>query len=166
MKSNEYLKTERIRLICGFLNNGGGKLYEMEAWVNDRLEEEGQGSIGTRTLQTCIENLRKGNFLHSHSEQPIEIRSNMFKVTVVNKHYKWGIDSEIPMFGDFDESERYTLPFLAGILKRYEAIPAVQKIIDKLPKIFNISEAEMKSKSAVFHTGPEFYDEKIGRAHV
>jgi predicted DNA-binding transcriptional regulator YafY len=160
MKSNDYLKTRRIRLICDFLNNGGGKLYEMEAWVNDRLEDEGLKPIGKRTLQTCIESLRKGDFEHSLSEEPIKKRSKMFKVVVVgNKHYKWGKDSEVPLFGDFDESERFTLPFLAGILKRYEAIPAVQKIIDKLPKIFNISEAEMKSKSAIFHTGPEFYDE-------
>lgn len=159
MKSNDYLKTRRIRLICDFLNNGGGKLYEMEAWVNDRLEDEGLKPIGKRTLQTCIESLRKGDFEHSLNKGTSKNKAGLFKILVINKSYQWATDSKKPEFGDLDENERFTLPFLAGILRRYESIPAVQKILYQLPEIFNITEKEMESSSAIFHSGPDLFDE-------
>jgi len=159
MKSNDYLKTRRIRLICDFLNNGGGKLYEMESWLNERLEEEDSKPIGRRTLQTCIESLRKGDFDHSLNKGTSKNKAGLFKILVINKSYQWAAGSKKPEFGDLDDNERFTLPFLAGILRRYESIPAVQKILYQLPEIFNITENEMESSSAIFHSGPDLYDE-------
>ena len=160
MNMNNHLKTKRIRLICDFLNNGGGKLDEMEAWVNERLEEESLKAIGRRTLQSCINSLRNGDFDHSMQQSTTKSKDKLFKIQVVNnKNYQWAADSLKPEFGDLDDSERFTLPFLAGILRRYESIPAVQKILYQLPEIFNITEKEMESSSAIFHSGPDLYDE-------
>ncbi len=160
MTTNDHLNTKRIRLICDFLSNGGGKLDDMETWVNDQLEEQGLKPIGKRTLQSCIKSLRNGDFDHSLKQSTPKAKSNLFKIQVVNnKNYQWAPDSLKPEFGDLDDSERFTLPFLAGILRRYESIPAVQKILYQLPEIFNITEKEMESSSAIFHSGPDLFDE-------
>jgi hypothetical protein len=151
--------TQRIRQICAFLSAGGGTLEEMHDWVNSRLEDIGQASIGLRTLQGCIEKLRLGDFDHNRHNEPFKVRSKLFKILYKHKIYRWAPDSEMPAFGDLDEDERYTLPFLAGILKRFESIPSVQKILDQLPEIFNIPESEMESRSAIFQSGPVLYDE-------
>jgi hypothetical protein len=131
----------------------------MESWVNERLEEEDLKPIGRRTLQTCIESLRKGDFDHSLNKGTSKNKADLFKILVINKSYQWATDSKKPEFGDLDDNERFTLPFLAGILRRYESIPAVQKILYQLPEIFNITEKEMESSSAIFHSGPDLYDE-------
>jgi len=154
------IKTKRIRFICQFLTAGGGTLKEMHKWVNQKLVEVEERPVRLRTIQYCIEDLRKGRFEHSDKEKSKRASADLFKVKVVEGNkYKWEESSELPKFGDLEENERFTLPFLAGILKQYESIPAVQKILIQLPQIFNISEAEMASKKAVFHTGPEFYDD-------
>lgn len=159
MNKNTHLKTKRIRLICDFLTSGGGNLEDMDAWVNERLEDQGLPTIGKRTLRYCIESLRNGDFEHSQNQKNSKNKNNLFKIQVINnKIYQWAIDSLKPEFGDLDDNERFTLPFLAGILRRYESIPAVQKILYQLPEIFNISEKEMESSSAIFHSGPDLYD--------
>jgi hypothetical protein len=152
------IHTQRIRQICAFLSSGGGTLEQMHDRVNEGLEDRGLSPIGLRTLQSCIESLRLGDFDHSKKDLPLRSRSKLFKIVFKHKVYKWGLDTEFPEFGDLDEDERFTLPFLAGILKRFESIPAVQKILYQLPEIFNISEAEMESQSAIFQTGPVLYD--------
>lgn len=157
-RNQQYLQTQRIRQICAFLSAGGGSLEEMHGFVNDGLEEKGLEPIGLRTLQSCIERLRQGDFDHSKQDMAPRQRSKLFKVVFKHKVYKWATDTEQPEFGDLDEDERFTLPFLAGILKRFESIPAVQKILYQLPEIFNISEREMESRSAIFQTGPVLYD--------
>jgi len=157
-RNQQYLQTQRIRQICAFLSAGGGSLEEMHGFVNEGLEEKGLEPIGLRTLQSCIERLRLGDFDHSKQDLVPRQRSKLFKVIFKHKVYKWSTDTEQPEFGDLDEDERFTLPFLAGILKRFESIPAVQKILYQLPEIFNISEQEMESRSAIFQTGPVLYD--------
>ncbi|MEY4586665.1 MAG: hypothetical protein RIT05_1083 [Bacteroidota bacterium] len=155
------LRTFRIKHLCKFLSQGGGSRDAMMEYINDRLLEQGMEPIKMREVQYCLEALRKGDFLHSRRNDPPAIRSGLFKVSVIEKkYYKWAADTQVPEFGDLEKNERFTLPFLAGILKRYEAIPAVQKILNQLPEIFNITETEMQSRSAIFHTGPEFYDDK------
>ena len=62
---NKQEKNTRIRLICEFLNKGGGKINEMETSVNQQLTDHGQKEIGRRTLVTCLTCLRKGDFDHS-----------------------------------------------------------------------------------------------------
>lgn len=152
------IHTQRIRQICAFLTAGGGTLEQMHDRVNEGLEDRGLSPIGLRTLQSGIESLRLGDFDHSKKDLPLRTRSKLFKIVFKHKVYKWAADTEFPEFGDLDEDERFTLPFLAGILKRFESIPAVQKILYQLPEIFNISEAEMESQSAIFQTGPVLHD--------
>jgi len=158
IKNQKHIDTQRIRQVCAFLSSGGGTLQEMHAQVNEGLEERGLDPIGLRTLQACIERLRQGDFDHSKQDLPAKARGKLFKVVFKHKVYNWAPDTELPEFGDLDEEERFTLPFLAGILRRFDSIPAVQKILYQLPEIFNISEAEMESRSAIFQTGPVMYD--------
>lgn len=152
------IHTQRIRLICAFLTAGGGTLQEMHERVNEGLRQRGLEEIGLRTLQSCIERLRSGEFDHSKQALPLRNRKKLFKVVFKHKVYNWADDTEFPEFGDLDEDERFTLPFLAGILKRFESIPSVQKILYQLPEIFHIPEEEMESKSAIYQTGPVLYD--------
>ncbi|MFM7671986.1 MAG: WYL domain-containing protein [Bacteroidota bacterium] len=158
LMNTKHIHTQRIRQICAFLSAGGGTLQQMHDRVNEGLEARGLEPIGLRTLQSCIERLRAGDFDHSKQALPLRTRGRLFKVVFKHKVYSWAPDTERPEFGDLDEDERFTLPFLAGILKRFESIPSVQKILLQLPEIFNVPEEEMESRSAIFQTGPVLYD--------
>lgn len=160
MDSNKIF-SKRIRLVCQYLTAGGGTLEDMLEWVNRGLDDQGLKPIELRTLQECIFRLRHGNFEHSLQDEPKHKRSRLFKVEVeAKKYYRWAKDTMYPVFGDLDEEERFTLPFLAGILERYRSIPAVQKILDQLPEIFNIRLEEMKSSAAIVHSGPVLFDDQ------
>lgn len=166
MFNSIHQKTKRVRLVCNFLNQGGGDLKAMHQYVNNRLEEEGLPEIQLRTLQSTLELLRTGNFIHSKMNDAN--CSSLFKVQVVSKRYNWHPNSQFPEFGDLEENERFTLPLLSGILKRYERIPAVQKILDKLPEIFDVNAEEMETASVVYMHGPHLalindptYEDKI-----
>jgi hypothetical protein len=86
----------------------------------------------------------------------------MFPVVVIDKkYYRWDQAlKELPKFDSLDEDERFTLPFLVGILERYKSIPSVGKILDELPNIFNIDKKDMESSSAIIHGGAMIYDSK------
>jgi hypothetical protein len=154
----EKINTLRIKILCNFLDQGGGTLQEMHAYLNAKLEEADLDIVQLRTLQSLIEKLRKGQFNHSLQGFTRSKNQNVFNVNYHNKIYTWHVESPRPEFGDLDENERYTLPFLSGILKKYESIPAVRKILDSLPDLFGVSEAEMDSASVVYHGGAELYD--------
>ncbi len=114
--------------------------------------------IAIRTLQSVIELLRNGDFIHDKQDLPENIRCKLFKVTYAGKIYSWAEDSAKPEFGDLEEQERYTLPFLMGLLKKYESIPAVSKIMQVLPASFGISEEEMQSKAFLYISGATLID--------
>jgi len=106
------IKTKRIRFICQFLTAGGGTLKEMHKWVNQKLVEVEERPVRLRTIQYCIEDLRKGRFEHSDKEKSKRASADLFKVKVVEGNkYKWEESSELPKFGDLEENERFTLPF-------------------------------------------------------
>lgn len=160
------VKTARVQMVCDFLNRGGGTLEAMHTYINQSLAVANLDSIQLRTLQSTIELLRKGDFIHS--KMHVRNCSKLFKVQVIAKQYSWHPDSERPEFGDLENSERFTLPLLSGILKRYERIPAVQKILEKLPEIFNINKSEMQAAALVYIHGPRLallhdntYEDKI-----
>ncbi len=156
--TDSFIKSTRIRYICSFLDNGGGTLEEMFKEVNKKLGDAHLEKIKLRMLQKHIQQLREGDFEHSKSGLPARQKAKLFKIEVVSRNkYRWAENTEKPAFGDLEDEERFTVPFLKGILKRYESIPAVQKIMDKLPEIFNIGEDEMETSAAVVHTGPELY---------
>ncbi len=154
------INTLRIKFICKFLDNGGGTLKEMHSFLNAKLEDAECNPIQLRMLQLLIEKLRKGQFNHSLQGFTRSKNQVVFEVKYRNKIYTWDEDSPKPEFGDLDENERYTLPFLSGILKKYERIPAVQKILDSLPDLFGVSASEMESANVVYHSGAELYDSK------
>jgi hypothetical protein len=152
--------TNRIKHICSFLSKGGGTITEMLNWVNDRLANEGEKTIELRVLQECIKKLRKGDFEHSRMYEQPDPGQSMFPVVVEeNKYYRWKSKSpeNRPLFGILEEEERFTLPFLVGILERYGSIPSVRKVLDELPNIFNIEPEDMKSSAAIIHSGPVLY---------
>lgn len=157
--------TARIRHICAFLSKGGGTLQEMLDWVNRRLENNGDREIGQRVLETCISKLRKGDFEHSRRDEEVKKGQSMFPVVVIDKkYYRWDPAlKEFPIFGSLDEDERFTLPFLVGILERYKSIPSVLKILEELPGIFNVDKKDMESSSAIIHGGAMMYDNNNDR---
>lgn len=158
--TNAYIRSTRIRLICSFLNNGGGTFEAMLNWVNTRLEKMDLQAIKQRSLEQHLKQLREGDFEHSKSGLPARKKAKLFMIEIFDRNkYRWADNTEKPVFGDLEDDERFTVPFLKGILKRYESIPAVQKIMDKIPEIFNIGEDEMETSAAVVHTGPELYHE-------
>lgn len=160
MEHLEYTYTIRIKLICKFLDKNGGTISEMLAAVNDGLEELNLQPIKLRTLKECLKRLREGNFDHT-LKGSLSTRDPLFKIRVSNKKfYSWDSNSRKPIFGDLEIAERFTVPFLVGILHKYQNIPAVQKVIDKLPELFHLTEDEMESSNAIFHLSPDLYDHK------
>ena len=153
------LDTFRIKLLCKFMDRGGGTLQELHAYVNRKLEEADLSAVGLRTMQALIEKLRKGHFNHSLQGYTRNNDQGSFKIKYRNRIYSWAEDSNKPEFGDLDEDERYTLPFLSGILKKYESIPAVRKILDSMPELFGITESEMDSASVIYHGGAELFND-------
>jgi len=158
MINHQHIRNTRIRILCSFLDQGGGKLTEMHNFMNRKLEEASLDPVGERTLQATIEILRSGDFNHSLQDLPGAKRKKLFKVIVVRKCYRWDSSSAKPVFGDLLEEERYTLPFIAAILGKYESIPAVRKVLSCLPELLGVSDSEMESSGFVIHSGPILYD--------
>ena len=156
------LLTLRIRFLCEFLHRGGGTLTDMLKHVNRQLKNADEYTIGIRTLQSTLGKLRKGDFIHRDQDMPKEKKSKLFKVTYSGKRYQWHSESQKPVFGELEDSERYTLPFLTALLRKYDFIPAVSRILESLPEVFGITEAEMESANLMVHTGPEFFDLEKG----
>jgi hypothetical protein len=163
MTSSSYLRTQRIRLICKILDRKGAcTLVELLDDLNSRLQEAELEKIGVRTLQKHIEYLRNGDFGHSKSGLPLKQRQKLFRIECFERNkYRWSEGSERPEFGDLEEDERFTVPFLKGILRKYESLPAVRKVIDKLPEIFSLSDDEMDTSSAVVHNGPQLFRDQL-----
>ena len=53
-------------------------------------------------------------------------------------YYYFDKDYVEPEFDEITEEERLTIPFIAGILKPYENIPAVLKILERIEDFFEI----------------------------
>lgn len=157
-------KTERIRCICDFLDRGGGSITEMQNSVNEGLYEKGFPTIEIRTLRYSLNQLKKGDFEHSLSHLPAEERKNLFQCEYVRGKYRWGLNSQRPEFGDLEQEERSTLPFLMGILKRYETLPAVRRILDQLIEHYRLNDSDMEGASAVFHSAPSLLVQGYGKS--
>ncbi len=156
-------KTERIRCICDFLDRGGGTLVEMQSAVNQGLTNKGFDEIAVRSLRYSLRQLQDGDFEHSRSHLPELERKSIFKVQYIQKTYSWHPESLRPEFGDLEEEERSTLPFLIGILKRYESLPAVSRILSQLTDHYGLDEEQLAGASAVFHSAPILKLQGFGR---
>ena len=113
----------RIRFIDQFLKKGGGSLEEMKNFVNDKLDEAGYKPIKGRLLNYALKDLRSGNFIHSLSDKINPKKKDVFTIEYRHGIYQYAADCPQPVFGDLEEDERLTVPFLMGILKQYESYP-------------------------------------------
>jgi len=149
----------RIRFIDQFLKKGGGSLEQMISFVNHKLDEAGYKPIKVRLLNYALKDLRNGNFIHSLSDKIDPKQKDVFKIEFKNEMYKYSSDSTQPVFGDLEEDERLTVPFLMGILKQYESLPAVKKIMEGLVEQFELDNTESKCASVVISSQPKLAQE-------
>ena len=125
----------RIKLIDQFLGRGGGDINAMLAFVNKALLKAGKSTIKIRMLQYAKKALEDGDFEHSKQDLPKAERKKLFKIECINNIYSYSLNSSRPVFGELDEEERLTVPFLMGILNNYSSLPAVKVIIKILGHI-------------------------------
>jgi hypothetical protein len=149
----------RIRFIDQFLKKGGGSLTDMKYFVNDKLEEAGYKPIKKRSINDALKELRNGNFTHSLSDKIDPQKKDVFRVEYKQGIYQYAPDSLQPVFGDLEEDERLTVPFLMGILKQYESLPAVKKIMDGLVEQFELNNTESKCAFVVISSQPKLAQE-------
>ncbi len=116
---NNSKKLLRIRFIDQFLKKGGGSLEQMTNFVNHKLDEAGYKPIKERMINYALQVLRSGNFTHSLSDKIDPKKKDVFSIEYSHGIYQYATDSPQPVFGDLEEDERLTVPFLMGILKQY-----------------------------------------------
>ena len=149
----------RIRFIDQFLKKGGGNLEQMKHFVNEKLVEAGAKAIKKRLINDALKDLRSGNFTHSLSDKIEPQKDDVFRVQYKNGIYQYAADCLQPVFGDLEEDERLTVPFLMGILKQYESLPAVKKIMEGLVEQFELDNTESKCASVVISSQPKLAQE-------
>ena len=149
----------RIRFIDQFLKRGGGSLEQMKNFVNEKLVEAGAKPIKKRLINSALKDLRSGNFTHSLSDQIDSQKKDVFRVEYKQGIYQYAADCLQPVFGDLEEDERLTVPFLMGILKQYESLPAVKKIMEGLVEQFELDNTESKCASVVISSQPKLVQE-------
>ena len=158
MASNGLYKDIRIRFIHNFLMNGGGSLKKMMDFVIEQSREPGIPEIKERMFKNHISDFRKGEFTHQN-EDP-KLKGKAFQILYKNQIYKYDPKSRKPQFGDLSEEERLSLPFLLVILKPYENIPAVEKVLNDLVKRFELDQLELNSAKAIVIQKPVLVNEK------
>ena len=156
---NNSMTLLRIRFIDQFLKKGGGSLEQMISFVNHKLDEAGYKPIKVRLLNYALKDLRSGNFIHSLSDKINTKKKDVFSIEYSHGIYKYAADTIQPVFGDLEEDERLTVPFLMGILKQYESLPAVKKIMEGLVEQFELDNTESKCASVVISSQPKLAEE-------
>ena len=156
---NNSMTLLRIRFIDQFLKKGGGSLEQMISFVNHKLDEAGYKPIKVRLLNYALKDLRSGNFIHSLSDKINTKKKDVFSIEYSHGIYKYAADTIQPVFGDLEEDERLTVPFLMGILKQYESLPAVKKIMEGLVEQFELDNTESKCASVVISSQPKLAQE-------
>ena len=156
---NNSMTLLRIRFIDQFLKKGGGSLEQMISFVNHKLDEAGYKLIKVRLLNYALKDLRSGNFIHSLSDKINTKKKDVFSIEYSHGIYKYAADTIQPVFGDLEEDERLTVPFLMGILKQYESLPAVKKIMEGLVEQFELDNTESKCASVVISSQPKLAQE-------
>ena len=110
-------------------------------------------------INYALEDLRSGNFIHSLSDKIDPKKKDVFSIEYSHGIYQYATDSLQPVFGDLEEDERLTVPFLMGILKQYESLPAVKKIMEGLVEQFELDNTESKCASVVISSQPKLVQE-------
>ncbi|GAA4074906.1 hypothetical protein GCM10022389_20670 [Flavobacterium cheonanense] len=158
---NKYITPEqfRIQLICNILEKGAS-LKKIKNDVNDKLRENNLKQYSNRIYSEDIRKIREGDFDYIGKDKKEQTFSVIYYVSL--DQYRFEEDTPFPKFSLLDENERLTVPFLKGILKPYESLPAVGKILNELNEIFDLTEEEIKSSAAVVVTKPIIHNsEKV-----
>jgi len=159
-KYSSRLELLRIKIIHQFLEKGGGTYEEMADFVNERLSEMGEKEIQQSALREAIKKFKNGEFEHHLSHLSKEKKATLFKIKSGKNFYKYAKDSKKPQFGDLDENERLSLPFLIGVLKQYEELPAFDTIISRLCDTFKLDNTEFQISSVVVVKKPKLINEE------
>lgn len=159
--ANPAIQLERIRLICQFLTNGGGTKVDMLEFVNEEMTANGYTPVKFRTIEYDLEKLTSGEFDHAKMHLPKSKLGKLFRYKTSGKFYSWAEKTEIPIFDDLDEDERLTLPFLFGVLRQYESLPAIQKIVDTLDEKYRITPEAYESATSFFVQRPTLQNKKF-----
>lgn len=133
---------------------------EIMDFVNSKFPKR-NSLFSERTFQDDIKSIKLGEFEYLNSGlKVLNNKGHYFdiKYSRSTEKYSFKDNTPIPEFNLLFDSEKMTVPFLKGILKPYECLPAVGKILNELNDIFELSEEEIKSSAAVVVTKPEIFN--------
>ena len=160
MKSAANLSEIRIRFIHQFLFRGGGSIHEMLDYVNTKCHDAEIRTIKKRMLDEHLSDLRKGNFTRAETTHQPDANGDLFPTNFDKEKYTYKKGFPSPSFGDLDEEERISLPFLLGILNPYANIPSVARILEDIKQRFELDQLEINSAKAVVVHKPSIANEK------
>jgi len=151
------IKQFRIQLICQKIRNGAS-IEEIIKYVNQKIKASSYSEISfsKRTIENDIRSIREGDFIFSNNIKPIGDYFFFINYKKSEDKYYFDENHEEPEFDEITEEERLTIPFITGILKQYESLPSVKKIISRIDDLFEI---EPNSKTTFFSIKPNLIDE-------
>lgn len=156
-KINPIINQLRVKILCRFLERGGGTKEEMLEYLNQRLVEMGQKPVKERLMLNALQSLREGSFDHAGYD---ELNPTSFDVLYSSGKYQFAPGTKRPYFKEHDDLELATMPFLAGILEHYKSLPAVAKLISDLRHQYN-SDLFPEAGSEFFcQPGPKWYKDQ------
>ena len=151
------IKQIRIELICQKIRHGAS-IEDIIEYVNKKIKtySHSEISFSKRTIENDIRSIREGDFIFSNNIKPIGDNYFFIPYKKSENKYYFHEDHEEPEFDEITEDERLTIPFIIGILKQYENLPAVQKIIQRIDDLFEVAPSE---KTTFFTTKPKLIEE-------
>ena len=160
MEKLQNIKQVRIELICRKIKQGGS-MDEIIKYVNEKINSNIGGieiDYKYRTIENDINSIRKGEF-ECVNKNVNGVGEHKFYINYIKSENKYYFDKDYvePEFDEITEEERLTIPFLTGILKPYENIPAVLKILDRIEDFFDI---DKKYKNAIIINRTKLYEEE------
>ena len=159
MEKIQNIKQIRIELICKKIEQGAS-IEEIIKYVNKKIsiKTTNEISFSKRTIENDIKAIRKGEFIYSNDEIKPEGEYYFFIIYKKSEgKYYFDEKYEKPQFDEITEEERLTIPFLRGILKQYESIPAVKKVIERIDDLF---EVDTKNKNAILINKAKLFEEE------
>jgi len=153
------MKQVRIELICQKIKQGAS-IGNIINYVNKKINtKEGiDVNYSKRTVESDIKSIRKGDFECVNKDINGDGK-HKFYINYIKSEDKYYFDENHaePEFDEITEEERLTIPFLTGILKPYENIPAVLKILERIEDFFEI---DKKYKNAILINKPKLFEEE------
>lgn len=153
------MRQKRIQYICYKIQNESSK-EEIFDYLKQKFHNR-KNPFNYRTIVEDLNAIRNGEFDYINKNlKPLNKKGHLFNIRYSKSTDKYFFDenSPIPEFDILSDNEKMTVPFLKGILKPFENIPAVTKILDELNVLFDLSEEEIKSAAAVVVTKPQIHN--------